>query len=221
MKAENFQKDRHNDERSEIEEGLEDWFAERGGLSKTESTEKLPLGMRTLADVQKELAAAGMTPGDTYRWYSEAMVRRDREPLSEESFIRHFFGENSTDVPVAFGDPEKGYAFGFMRSGVFIPSHFAPRSLRKGYELFSDLGKGEHVPAVLAITPDLVNTLRKMPSWHELDVPLTGVFRGTLQQKRLMYNDHPEVMERMRTIFAEMMTESRAHENGDHYSAAA
>lgn len=99
---------------------------------------------------------------DVYSWYAKAMLRRDREPLSENSFNYHFFESGSLEETVAFGENNKGYLLGFKKHKVFTPTHFAPKTIRGGYELFKALGESEDIPAVLAITEDLAETLEKM-----------------------------------------------------------
>lgn len=152
-------------------------------------------------------------PGkELYGWYSEAMARRNREPLSEERFLAHFFDNQNSDELAAFGEPSKGYLLGFNKYGVFIPSHFAPKTLRGGYELVKALGESEDVPAVLAITEDLGDTLDKMPAWNRLDIGqnIISRFRDELVKKAIYYNSHPDVKDLMMGLMMEYINETHS-----------
>lgn len=147
---------------------------------------------------------------DLYAWYSTAMTRRSREPLQEYSFINHFFEGVSYDETFAYGGKEKGYLLGFDKFGVFTPTHFAPKTLRGGYDLFNSLGESKNIPAILAITEDLADTLEKMPSWHklEIDTNILSFFRGEIVKKEIFYNSHPEVKNLMMGLLLEYLNSS-------------
>ena len=132
---------------------------------------------------------------DLYLWYSTAMERRGREPLSEDSFSSHFLEGGSYDDTFAYGEKEKGYLLGFNKFGVFTPTHFAPKTLRGGYDLFQALGDNRNIPAILSVTEDLADTLEKMPSWHKLEIKkeIRSYFRGEIVKKEIYYNSNPDV----------------------------
>lgn len=145
---------------------------------------------------------------EIYSWYKNAMQRRDREPLEEGRFIAHFFEGGSTDDTFSYGDLEKGFLFGFEKYGVFVPTHFAPKSIRSGYELIKNLGESITIPAVMSITPDLTNTISKMPSWHVMDLSFLSSFRDEILNKNIVYNDHPNVKNLMLGLVSEYLKES-------------
>lgn len=72
---------------------------------------------------------------EIYTWYENAITRRDREPLEYDRFRGHFFEGWSHDSTYMYGDLAHGYVFGFFEHGAFLPTHFAPKNIRKGYEL--------------------------------------------------------------------------------------
>lgn len=143
-----------------------------------------------------------------YSWYKNAIERRDREPLEEGRFIAHFFEGGSTDDTFSYGDLEKGFLFGFEKYGVFVPTHFAPKTIRSGYELIKNLGESINIPAVMSIIPDLTDTISKMPSWHVMDLSFLSSFRDEITNKNIVYNDHPNVKNLMLGLVHEYLEES-------------
>ncbi len=144
----------------------------------------------------------GVSLGEIHEWYAVAMSRRGREPLEADRFVDHFEGM-STDPTFAFGNKEKGYLLGYLKSGVFIPTHFAPKTMRGGYDLFKKLGDSTNIPAVVSITDDLKDTLIKMPSWHALDMSFLSSFRNVTVNKKIMYNSHPDTIKLMSGLASE------------------
>lgn len=144
---------------------------------------------------------------DIYNNYAEAIQRRNREPLGAESFYNHFFSEGSFDKTFAYGDKAKGYLLGSKKFNIFIPTHFAPKSLRGGYELMQELGESQGVPSVMAITEDLGRTLDKMPSWQKLkiDEVIMAYFKGELVKKEIYFNSHPMTQGLMAGLLMEYM----------------
>jgi len=147
---------------------------------------------------------------DIYEWYALAMERRDREPLSEDAFARHFFEDGSSDETFYYGDKDKGYLLGFNSHNIFTPTHFAPKTLRGGYDLFMTLSKSQQIPAILAITDDLAETLKKIPDWHELRMnqDLLGNFRDQILKKVIYYNSYPHIEELMRELLHSYLEEN-------------
>lgn len=126
---------------------------------------------------------------EVYTWYKSAMERRDREPLDEDYFTEIFFDQPNPNG-VIFGDPQLGYLFGGITKGFFSPSHFAPKSMRSGYNLFKRLGESKQ-PSVLFITEDLAETLKKMPSWEISQFKMPAYFRGEMVMKTIAHNNIP------------------------------
>lgn len=154
---------------------------------------------------------------DIYSWYKNAMERRGREPLEEGRFISHFFKGGSIDDTFSYGDLEKGFLFGFEKYGVFVPTHFAPKTIRGGYELIKNLGESNHIPSVMSITPDLTDTISKMPSWHVMDLSFLQSFRDEILSKNIVYNDHPNVKNLMLGLVNEYLEESDSRVYEDDY----
>lgn len=101
-------------------------------------------------------------------------------------------------------------------SEYFMPSHFAPASLREVYELIDRLGKSDQ-PVVFAITDDLQKMLQKTGSWYYTgSVPQP--FDGQIVMKKLMVNRafKPEIIEEIAKeyhlnpeVFKKQLLESR------------
>lgn len=199
-------------EKQEIEQGLEDYEFSLHG----EKTDKLDKVIEdNLLQTQDFFDQEGYDVAwQIYYWYAKAIERREREPLERESFFHHFFEGGSTDQTYMFGDMEKGFLLGVLKSRVFIPTHFAPRAIRGGYELISQLGTGE-LPAALAITKDLAETLRKMPEWKVEDIEIPSSFRGEETKKMVAHNRHPQVRVLMVDLLSEYLgkTQEEANEN--------
>jgi len=141
-----------------------------------------------------------------YDNYTSAMVRRDREPLEHDNFMNHFFAEHQFER-VIFGDNERGHVLGEYRRGVFIPSHFAPKTLRGGYELMRDLGESTTIPTVLGISEDLEKTIRKMPAWKNTGYSYAVMFKGESMKKSIVHNAHPQMKKLLLGLVAEFLSE--------------
>ena len=153
----------------------------------------------------------GVTLDEIHEWYASAILRRDREPLESERFVGHF-GGMSLDPTFAFGEREKGYLLGYLKYGVFVPTHFAPKTMRGGYELMKRLGESTSVPAVMSITEDLKDTLSKMPSWQLLDIGFLASFREELSEKQIVYNSHPDTKNLMLGLVSEYLEEAKGND---------
>lgn len=116
-----------------------------------------------------------------YQWYANAMRRRrpDSE-LSYESFVNHFHYNDYGNSCFIFGNYKLGFILGHTANGFYIPSHFAPRTMKGGLKLLSLLAKHN---IVLAITDDLSKTLEKTNYYHFTDIIIPSYFRGTLTNK--------------------------------------
>ncbi|MFH1405278.1 MAG: hypothetical protein ABIH21_04250 [Patescibacteria group bacterium] len=126
---------------------------------------------------------------ELYDWYAKAMRRReDREPLSKAAFIDHFFGDyDRPEKMCMFGDDDTGYLLGEIRFHVFIPSHFAPKTMKGGLRLMKSLGDSE-IPSVLFVTDDLADMLKKIPEWKVENIQIPAIFRGQYVKKTVAHN---------------------------------
>lgn len=154
---------------------------------------------------------------EIYTWYSNAIERRDREPLTFESFHRHFFDGGSLDETSAFGNKEKGFLLGYNKYNIFIPTHFAPKTLRGGYELFQSLGNSTNTPSVIAITEDLSEMLKKIPSWNhlELNQDIISNFRDQLLKKEIYYNSQEDTEKLLFSLLMEFMNEHTINKDSE------
>ncbi len=187
MNLENFWTSKKDSE-DFFNQEVEDFYEGKEETKKEEEFEEdIPHGLVSTVDLFER---EGITFEEIYTWYADAILRRDREPLEESRFVSHFEGE-SFEPTFAYGEREKGYLLGYLKFGVFVPTHFAPKTMRGGYELVRNLGESEDIPAVMAITEDLRDTISKMPSWKEFDMKFFAPFREYVAEKRVVYNSHP------------------------------
>ncbi len=120
-----------------------------------------------------------------YNNYKEAITRRGREALHEQSFSDHFFEGGSRDKIGVFGSEKDGYILGSEVDDIFVPTHFAPEGLKSGYRLLKDLLDSDK-PTALFLTDDLVATLRKMDGWIVLPFKMKMKFRGAEVEKQMV-----------------------------------
>jgi len=169
---------------------------------------------------EQEVVPKGLVSTDTFfqengddfseqihNWYENAMSRRNRESLGYGRFRYHFFEGGSYDLTYMFGDKKRGFLLGYVKYGVFIPTHFAPKSIRTGYELMKELGGNNKIPVVMSITPDLVQTISKMPEWHTTDLNFLSNFQEEQVKKIIVYNSHPDVSHLMWGLVKEYLNE--------------
>lgn len=203
------------EQRRQLQQGLVDFEDEMLDLrSDSESGEKeytheaVPSDLVPTSDIFER---QGVTLEEIHGWYAAAISRRDREPLELERFVSHF-GGMSFDPTFAFGEREKGYLLGYLKYGVFVPTHFAPKTMRGGYELMKRLGESVNVPAVMSVTEDLEKTLCKMPFWHTLGIGFLASFREYLAEKKVVYNSHPDTKNLMHGLVSEYLEETKGYD---------
>lgn len=210
MGFENFwQAQSEKDTAKQIQEGIADFEEEK---QRKEKGFEIPKELISTEDLIKR---EGITLEEIYEWYEKAISRRDREPLEIDRFVSHFEGM-SFEPTFAYGEKERGYLLGFYKYGVFIPTHFAPKTIRTGYELIDQLGESTEVPALMAVTEDLENTLSKMPSWMTIDTSFLSSFRDGMVEKKIVYNSHPDVRNLMYGLVAEYLEQAKGYENAHH-----
>jgi hypothetical protein len=89
-----------------------------------------------------------------YRQYADAMQRRRPDGVRGD-FLKDVWRENGAQ----FVRKGKNFILGRTAGGTFIPTHFAPHSLRGGAELVKEVR--DSVPSAFAVTPDLGAQLKK------------------------------------------------------------
>lgn len=192
-----------------LQEGLADFEDEKlDNLTKEYTHEAVPSDLISTSDIFER---QGVTLEEIHEWYAAAISRRDREPLELERFRGHFEGM-SFDQTFAFGERGKGYLLGYLKYGVFVPTHFAPKTMRGGYELMKHLGESANVPAVMSVTEDLEETLSKMPSWQTLDIGFLASFREELAEKKIVYNSHPDTKNLMLGLVSKYLEEAKEYD---------
>jgi hypothetical protein len=152
---------------------------------------------------------------ELYSWYSNAMIRRDREPLEVGRFMSHFFEEGSSELTVSYGDSRRGYLFGFYKEEIFIPTHFLPKTMKGGYGLFKELSERKDLPVATAITEDLADTLLKMRGWHDFKTKFLSYFSDSMHEKVLVYNSAKGMKRKLISLARELWEESKRIEEDE------
>jgi hypothetical protein len=140
-----------------------------------------------------------------YEWYSNAMSRRNgldggpRVPLEYDRFVRHFFDNQNSGSSLMYGNIEDGFLLGSTFDNFFHVSHFAPKTLKGGYRLLKNLGEDSEISAMLTITADLIQTIKKMKSWNFSDTPLP-IYNPSGEYKYLAWNNDYTVHQRLDNI---------------------
>lgn len=222
----------HSDPQQEIADGLQEWQDERNHPLEDMSSPYPDPEREDTVSFQLEPASDLFADEDRadaiYAQYASAMERRGRDPLGYARFMAHFNG-GSTEPLYGFGDDAQGYLLGFSKSGVFIPTHFAPKSMRSGYILMKQLGESKYTPCVMSITEDLIDTIKKMPCWHTIDASVVSRFMDGYVEKGFAYNEHPDIDHLKDELVAQFIAEglsrnllsrNRFHANDGEYHSA-
>lgn len=109
--------------------------------------------------------------------YANAMNRR-------RSYLYYGFPQRMTETPYGFRLGEN-YIFGYPGSNLFVPSHFAPSTMKGGVELIKKIGNSKN-PAVFSVTEDLSPMLEKSGFIKIGEHP--QIFGGTVSNKHIMVN---------------------------------
>lgn len=116
-----------------------------------------------------------------HKWYDLAMSkRRPDSSLNYDSFVSHFNWGLYQNTCFIFGNYKLGFILGNIRDGFYIPSHFAPRTMKSGVKL---LKKFSEENVVMFITDDLSKTISKMKEYHNTGVTINCFFRNELVTK--------------------------------------
>lgn len=201
------EKNRDELKKQEIEEGIDLYNAIKHEFTE-EKIDRIVTDLISPEEFEEKNGKDGIL--EIYSWYEDAIRRREREPLPQDRFIAHFFEGRSLDEPKIFGEYNLGYLLGFQKYGVFIPTHFAPKTLRGGLKLITELGDHPSIPAVMAITEDLRDTIVKIPSWKEYDLSFMAEFMRNNVGKKIVYNSHPDTKRLMLGVLTEYMNEHRS-----------
>jgi len=201
--------------RDEIVDGLDEYQMNKSSKEE-EIVEEEVVVPKELEGTNKFAEECGEMIDEIYEWYSKAMSRKEgRWVLEKERFINHFFNGGSLDDTYMFGDSNRGYLLGFSKRGVFMPTHFAPKSIRKGYDLIKELGSSKEIPVVMAITEDLVETIKDIPGWKSVDSSILVNFWNNQYEKQIVYNSHPNIEKLMPKLLEDCLEEEKRLKNQD------
>lgn len=113
-----------------------------------------------------------------WQQYKNAMERRrPGSVLSLDRFVNHLL--NNSYI-FQYND---SYILGQFYRGLFVPSHFAPKNIREGYEALKELKQYDNV--AFAVTKDLEPMLKKL-GYRSLPLSITRQFRGDDVEKSLL-----------------------------------
>lgn len=113
--------------------------------------------------------------------YEKAMKRKSTYIGNLEGYLA---SGNAVFYSPFIGD-NSGLA-GTTVNDIFIVSHFAPSSLRKGLELIKE-ASNSHMPIVMAVPEYLANQLEKAGFNFMFEIP--QYFNGEIVMKKVMYNN--------------------------------
>jgi hypothetical protein len=190
------------------EEEDDDWdYDEYENQRYREPLEDLPTELIDTINLKEELEDQDIE--NIYIWYAEAMQRRNRLALNYSDFIYHFFEMGSWESTVSYGNLEKGYVFGFYKNEIFIPTHFAPKTMKSGYELFKELAENKSLPVATAVTTDLAETLMKMKGWHRLKSKFLSYFSSEIKEKVIVHNSAKGIRIKLISLVKEFWNETK------------
>lgn len=110
--------------------------------------------------------------------YANAMNRK-------RSYLYYGLLDRLNDAPYGFREGES-FLFGYPDKKIFVPSHFAPSTLKEGVSLIKKVGNS-NTPVIFSVTPDLEKMLQKTGLFTKLgEHPNT--FAGEVVNKSIMAN---------------------------------
>jgi len=139
---------------------------------------------------------------DIHKNYSKMMSRKRPESvLPLENFVYHFENMICNGTAGVYGNPKDGYILGKMiyvdDECIFMPSHFAPTSLKNGVKLLTSIRKDITVSVVLAITEDLKDMLSRMTGYYTLNGLETNMFFRNMFVKKYIYSNNGYILEKI------------------------
>lgn len=120
-----------------------------------------------------------------HSWYTKAMNRRRTgSSLAYDSFMCYITSE---DV-IAFGDCVSGYIYGRIVENVFVPSHFAPKTIRGGVRIIESLAKQSSYPVAAFVPDDLGAMFYKTGKYFTVSLNFPTFFRNEIVIKKVWTN---------------------------------
>lgn len=117
-----------------------------------------------------------------YRQYRDAMGRRRPDSVLED--YRFYYYITQRAMCFNYGN---SYLFGQFSNGYFKVSHFAPASMREGYEMLKEISKYDNV--IFTVTSDLAPMLKKIGFYGNDNAKIMMFFRNELVNKQIYTTD--------------------------------
>ena len=117
-----------------------------------------------------------------YSQYKNAMGRRRPESVLEDYKFFNYILNHA--LCFNYGD---SYIFGQYNNGYFKVSHFAPSTMREGYEMLKELSTFDNV--IFTVTDDLSPMLQKIGLYGNHKAVISMFFRNELVQKQIYTSD--------------------------------
>lgn len=117
-----------------------------------------------------------------YAQYKNSMGRR--RPGSALQDYRFYYYITTRAMCFNYGN---SYVFGNFTNGYFKVSHFAPASMREGYEMLKELSTYDNV--IFTVTSDLSPMLKKIGFYGNDNAKIMMFFRNELVNKHLFTTD--------------------------------
>lgn len=119
---------------------------------------------------------------EIYRQYKNAMGRRRPGSVLEDYRFYYYITERA--MCFNYGN---SYIFGNFSNGYFKVSHFAPASMREGYEMLKEISKYDNV--IFTVTSDLAPMLKKIGFYGNDNAKIMMFFRNELVNKQIYTTD--------------------------------
>lgn len=127
--------------------------------------------------VNEEPEASGLSH-KIFDQYANAMNRK-------RSYLYYGLLDRLNDTPYGFREGES-FLFGYPDRKIFVPSHFAPSTLKEGVSLIKKVGNS-NTPVIFSVTPDLEKMLQKTGLFTKLGEH-PNIFAGEVVNKSIMAN---------------------------------
>ena len=117
-----------------------------------------------------------------YKQYADSMARRRPDSVLEEyRFISYIM-----NYALCFNYKDS-YVFGQFSNGYFKVSHFAPSTMREGYEMLRELSTFDNV--IFSVTDDLSPMLERIGFYGNDKAKIMMFFRDELVNKQIYTTD--------------------------------
>jgi hypothetical protein len=134
---------------------------------------------------------------DIWNQYANAMAKRRPDsvlPIERfEYYIMNYAGMFKY---------KDSYIFGRKINDFFIPSHFAPKSMKEGVEMLKDLKKYDNI--IFVVTEDLASMLKKL-GYKQLPHTVKKNFNNVLTDKKILISSFKHIQRLVKLMLTYLM----------------